>query len=332
MAIANLSTHQNFVSDRLRATQSRVIAAAGVVDVHVVIDAGPQAGAARTLRVAELTVGADESNDVILIDPKVGAAQARVTFERSMFGTLATVTAEGADIQVGDQQVMAGETLEAVKLPVALAMGSNTLTLSAENQRAPRPQRRFDEWFSRFDPILTAAVLALLVLMLWSLFSAYVLNGEARHAVSVNAPVLANASVANTDRDWITELRREVDTNGLADTLRVNDEGLGIIRVSGPVSTGKDPALRNLQSWYDSQPAAPTVIWDILRDTALDGMPQVAMIRFVSPPHVLLEDGETVQLGESMVDGWVLTQLSPEGMVLSRGAEQNILTFEELLK
>lgn len=307
------------------------MAAAGVIDVAVEISSGPQAGAKRVLRLARMTVGSGSDNDMVMIDPSVAETQVGIQFKRSMFGTLADVKSLDGPVEVGDQTIPAGQTLEAVKLPMTLKIGLNTIQIKGENHRAPRRKRNYSEWFFTFDPILTSAILALVVLMVWSVFSAYVLNRDIQHAVSVNAPVIANEHPATKQRDWPSELRREIATVGLEDTLRVTDGGAGLIKVSGLIPTGRDPALRNLQSWYDGQPSAPTVIWDIVRDTALEGMPEIAMVRFSAPPEVLLVSGATVRLGEDIVDGWSLSGLSPAGMVLSRGAEQNILAFEELL-
>ena len=332
MAIADFSTHQNFVSDRIRATRSRMLAAAGVIDVRVRIEAGLQAGAERVLRLAKMSVGSGPDNDLIMIDPAVGDTQALVWFKRSMFGTLADVRAADGPVTIGDHTIEPGETLAAVKLPMTLEMGQNKIVVRGENQRPARTKRSYSGSFFAFDPILTASILALAVLMVWSLFGAYVINGNSRHEVTVNAPQVVTAPQPVATRDWPAELQREVDAAGLGGTLSVVDDGSGLIRVAGLIPTGQDSALRNLQGWYDSQPAAPTVIWNISRDTALEGMPKVSMVRFSEPPQVLLANGATVQLGEQIVDGWVLSSLSTAGMVLSRGAEQSVLTYDELMK
>lgn len=338
MSIAGLSTHQTMMSDRLRRLRARASDIAGACHVRVSITSGVQSGMTRRLRASELSIGAGAGNDIILLDKQVSQVHAHVRLERSAFGTVADVTALDQPVSVNGDLVPPGERREAVQLPVSLQIGGTQITLDGTADGTldgtgdgAMAQTRSSRSSLRLDPVLGFTVVVFGGLLLWTLMTSQVEVNGRQHSVMVNDPVAATVLRPVAERDWTREIEDQVAATKLEKELVVAADSSQLIRISGLVPATKLPGLRDLQTWYDGQKGAPTVIWDIRRKSALSQMPPVTMVRLSQPQHVLLSDGAIVRPGETILDDWVLAEIDETGIVLARGTERTTVQYRELI-
>lgn len=335
MSIADLSTHQNFLSAALRRVTQRMYDRAGGFEIDVAIQSGLQAGARRRLQISKMLVGTGPENDLTLLDDAAENEHLELEFQRSVFGLLVDVTAKGKGVSVGGVPLDPGGRVEAVKLPLDIKIGQSEIRFdraAAKEETSGRWQ--FLERLAQFDPVILLASVVLFILILGYLTVALIPLAQRSYDFVVQEPAgLAARYVGYDDeRDWRKELIAQSDALGLSSDLSFEVTAEGLVSVSGNVPRAKIESMLELQNWYDGQPKAPAIVWDINRQSQLRNMPRVAMIRISNPAEVILNSGLAAQVGDELVDKWVVAEINETSLVLTRGTEKTVILHAELVK
>lgn len=337
MGIADLSAHQRMLAQTADGVMRRVTVAAGAVDISVKILAGVQAGAARRVKVQQLTLGSGDANDIVLLDDAVDTSHVTVEFKKSAFGVLAYVSALNAPVVANGQEVTG--RADALTLPLELRLGDSTVRFErvtgpgmpgAAKGLMQRLTQGFGTGQGR-DPILSGGMIGLGLLvglgLAWQLFT-----WQPRYVVDVNQPSDLSRVVSAQARNWQADVQAQVAAFGLSETLRVGAVQDGLIRTLGQVPPTKLDDFRALQAWYDAQPGAPTMVWDVQRRTQLAQLPNIAMVRVSPPQAVILNSGTSVLSGDVLIDGWVLAEVAETHLTVTRGSESHRIDFKAQAK
>ena len=180
---------------------------------------------------------------------------------------------------------------------------------------------------ARNDPILGIGLIALaLVLLLgigWQIFGA-----RDTFVVDVNRPAASTPDASEVKRDWQGELQSEIAARGLTENLQVGQIKDGILQMRGQVPESVLPKYRDLQAWFDGQTGAPPIVWDVSQRTRLTGLPVIGMVRISAPAAVILATGTTVNIGDTLTEGWVLEAVDQETLTLKRGLETQRVNYK----
>ena len=320
MSVADLSTHLDVLRSALHGAVARVRGVETKADVVVTVRDGLQAGSRRRLRLARMRFGAGEDGDLVLLDPGAADEHGTVRFERSVFGTLATVQAIDGPVVAGGRPCPPGQTVSGLVLPLDLRIGATTVRFAAgrgSDGAAPGFWARL-----RRDPVMTLAV-ALTVLLAVGLL-AETGRGAVGYLVSANgarADLVVEAD-APAPPDWHGAATDMVAELGLESQLAVEAMDGGMLRINGTLPPAKMVLLRDMQRWYDGQRAAPVAVWNVRRQGLLPDLPPVAAVRLSDPAELILGSGRVVGLGAVLADGWAVAEIGPEGYVLDRAGER----------
>lgn len=337
MKVADITTHVDLTKQTLGRFQRDLLNGGSIPSVEVAITNGRQSGLKRVLRSGTLVIGSGDQSDVTIMHPGVAAQHTQIELSRSMFGLVASVTANADKVLVNGEHLASGSSVSAVSLPLELSVAGTDLTIGKPASKAFRYeetlQERVESLFSRIDPVLLLTCCALFVLLMGTLLNASSLFGRQTAPILYQEPLQPlNAAVTEQpDSDWLGRLESEATELNLKAQLNMSYIAVDIIRVTGTVTDTELRNLRNLQAWYDSQTNAPTVIWDIARRVGLPEMPRIGMIRLSEPSQIVLADGKKVSLGEELSNGWLLESVSQQGLTLARGEERAIVPMQEIL-
>lgn len=337
MGIADLTTHQNFLTATIRGLTDRFFDRAGATEIDVSIKSGMQAGASRRIRQTRMLVGSGPENDLTLLDDAVKAQHLELEFQRSAFGLLVDVTATGPGIRVAGRPLEQGQKVTAMPVPLEVIVEDTVIQFDRVASKRTRPKTGILGALSSrlygLDPIILIVSLVLFGLLLGSFITSVMSSGGSRYGFTVQdrAPINA-AVVTNPNRDWQNDLTTEAFNLGLKNDLAFAQAPDGMITVTGSVPQAKSAALGQLQTWYDGQPLAPTIIWGINRQASLANMPNISMIRISEPAHVLLSSGNVASIGDELVDQWVLAEINENELVLTRGTERTVISHSEIIR
>jgi len=338
MGIADLSTHQNFLSASLRRVTQRLYDRAGGTEIEVGIKTGLQAGATRRLRLARMLVGAGPENDLTLIDDAVDQQHLILEFQRSIFGHLVDVTAKGPGVVIAGETLAVGKRADALRLPLEITIGDSRIAFDRAVTKNAQPRSIWNlpvlRSLARLDPVILLASIVLVGILLGSVIGAVMPRSGSSLSFVVQEPQPREIRVAaaTAPRNWKRDVEEQAALLSLDRELSVGLDQEGLIKVTGSVPTAKNGALRELQNWYDGQASSPLIIWDINRQTKLENMPAVSMVRISAPAEVVLASGIVAKPGDRLVDDWILTEINASDLVLTRGAERTVVAHVELVK
>lgn len=329
MAFAGVSSHQRIVAGMVGKARRVVTDAAKDTDIQVDITSGFQAGLSRKLRVSELSFGADGANDVVLLDDAATPKNVKINFFRSAFGTLADVHAADGALTVADAKLAAGETLTDQTLPLTVNVGETRIVLRRADEKVAAKTSKVKAAtyssagrFFRHDPVLVTSFAGFFV----ALFAAFVMSGPSNfsdnHYVTLNNPTAQpTAVIEKVETDWTVQVQERLVEFELADHIRIDELPSGLLRLTGRISDEDVTSVRAMQTWIDTQADMPTTLWKLKRSPKLDMVPTVSMVRLSEPAGVYLENGAEVRLGQNVIDGWTLTDVTQNEITLERDGE-----------
>jgi len=331
MGIADLSTHQNVLNASFQKAYSGLSERAGVTEVMVSLTDGIQAGQSRRICTPTLMIGSEDTNDLILLDPSVAAAHVSVTFQRSVFGTLVNVKALADGVRVDDSDLEKDAERDAMRLPVEIGIGGNTVLLDREDgKRNAKPSAKAKPERRKADPVVLYAFSTICLL-----FIGYVLlskmTPERAYAVEVTSNTETPVVSVALDAEWVAMTKAKAAAFNLENEIDISQQSDNLIYIYGRIPESKLPELRELQAWVDGQPAAPTFVWDVRRQAALRDMPQIAMVLTSEPRRLILSNGQVKPVGDTLVDDWIVSEIGETSMTVARGSEEIIITYESLL-
>ena len=335
MGIADFSAHQDIAATAFKRARDQFTESAGVADVKIRLTSGIQAGAECSMRLSKLSIGSAEGNDLVLIDNGVAAEQLEMTVKRSLFGTLIDIKALADGLSVNGRPIESGEVSESVKLPASLEIGAAAILLERPENENKNTLGKFWEAVSvtkiaRVDPIILLTLAALLVILFGAIVGSLLSWNTSPYAVVGNSRAVEGYLAEVSVRDWQVELETQVQANGLIGDLAISAPQGGIVTISGSVPEGKVGTLREVQTWYDAQPNAPTVIWDVLRQADLRNLPSIMLVSLDEAPTLLLSSGASVGLDDTIVDDWIVKTIGETSMMLNRGSENVTVAYEDL--
>jgi hypothetical protein len=304
--------------------------------LELAVVSGIHNGVVITLACAEYAVGSASASDIVLRDPGVAAEHARLRVERGVV----CVEATGGDVAVGQTFVQKGQGCR-VREPVDITLGEARLRLSP----AQRGMLGTDEVTSGLElhkfivgrPRALVGAVTCLVLAV----SIVVARGVVRTA---RTPAESPTRIALTDR---TEIPQSIKTEeqsaptvehamrDLTDHLaRANIHMLhistvdGRLVVTGNLNRQEATAWTAIQQWFDQTYGDFVLTANV---TIGDGKDtpnfQIQAVWYGDQPYVIGSDGERYYQGSVLDNGWVITEVDEDRLLLTKGNETLVVTY-----
>lgn len=329
MALASLASHGHVVRGAADRITQWGRSAVGVTHVTVDLIDGVQAGLHRDMKLASMTIGAAEGSEICLLDEDVAPTHAKVRFEKSAFGVLAEVEALDRGVHVDGHSLGKGQSISAVTLPFELKVA--TARLEFRRPGAAMATGRVGHFLSNFDPLLGLAFVVLFITLIGGFFWDLLAHRDP-FVVGTNRVSQTEVERPLTKAEWMDSLQGQLEGLGLSGVLTVREMPDQILALRGMVPETQLAAYRELQGWYEAQPGAPSLVWNVDKSPKLNRLPNIGLVRFSDPPAVVLTSGAVIALGEEITDDWVLADVSETALTLRRGVDTQMVDFRAVME
>ncbi len=285
------------------------------------VEAGTHAGATVTSSRATLTVGAALDNDVVLIGDNLAQHHGRLGLADSWPPRVRLEALDGPVEIPGGRMLQQGHVID---LPLPLSFRMGTAECSVSGRREPAS-------LMRKSAPLAALVLALLIVPpvlsgLFSgvsgLFSSSPVPGPAVTTTNGSSPT----DPAATQR-WQEQLTNRLRMAGLAGQVSIERGGGGNIVAVGEVDETATEKWRDVLKWYDAQGSGPLLVNNVVRTGGQTALPGIRTVWLDANPQVVLANGQSAGVGETITGGWKIEAIERAGIVLSREGRTARITF-----
>lgn len=313
MTVPSHATYTNLMQARMwRAAQRVSFGEEEGQDIRLTVLSGLHKGSETYLTGGIGTIGAEPSDDVMLVDDDAVGPQVHLTATSSLLGTILRVSSKRQDLKVEGSPLRDGETW--TRLPCTLSFGEIEIELCDPPDAPPGLDllRGGSVW------VLAIAIMA----------AAYMLAPTRPPLWQVAAPaepvVMAASEVLP---DPVTLVSEKLAAANLADHLTVSHAGNGAVMVSGSLPKTLMRDWRVLRMQHDSEASGVGIMSKVRPMRDLVELPAIAAVRFGADPSLLMGNGETLHPGGKLPDGWVISKIEQDGVMLSRRGERLKVNF-----
>ena len=292
---------------------------------------GLHSGVSLSLEDGDYTIGSKAESDIVLRDKGVAAQHVVVCVE----GSRIRVEAIGGDLQIGDNDILAGHGYR-LRLPAVLTIGDASLHLSRDDDQ-PGIAKRLPETAKMAAKIIAAQRPAVLAAGVLGCAFALTLLVYAFQSSPTNETI-TQISVTNDSMGPATGVPDEAvakaqaqlqDKLGAAgiDTIRVTSNGAHIT-ADGRIQASRASEWTAIQRWFD-QNFAPKILLaaNVVTDqTVMQPAFRVQAVFYGERPYII-ESNIRYHEGAIMENGWILQKIGEKGVTLRRGEETLTLTF-----
>ncbi len=319
--LADVSTHLDWLKGVFRRKAAVLTVAGGRVSTLLSVETGLMRGMHQSYASDTLSVGSGIGCDIVLMDESVLPHHMTFHMRRSAFGVLVEILAQGP-VTIGTMTLDAKQTSGVQRLPQTLTVGDVRMTLAHAQMPEAMPRRA--------QPVRTAGIVGI-VSLVFALALATPLVQVSRSPEQRNVRIAHQETATPqarlaVDRAFRTSVEAELARLQLKDSVNVNTAG-GLLSINGRIPAAKWTAWRSFTHWYDQQAGAPVLVQDVARATELASLKSVAAIRLSDPAEIRFVDGEVRKIGEVVDDNWVISSISADGIVLTRGEDSTEITF-----
>ncbi len=294
----------------------------GSLDPELMVEQGPHQGARIALPAGCYSVGSALSNDVVLLDPRLASHHFTVDVgPDSVFltansgpihvrgrrralrpGAAATRCTRTIHFKAGDTSFL----LSLPTLPLSCSPGRRRVTLSATGAAA----------FAAFVLLFTFA----------SATDGAVVQPFLSKSVVAEAMLAVPAQPLPTARDVVAETQAHLKMAQL-DTVTMTKGPDGALILSGTISPAQEATLRNMQHWFDGAFGARMLLLDQVRVAAEKPPLAVQAAWTGTEPYIIDGSGQKLFLGARLADGWTVLAITPDTVLLQRGARSLAVHF-----
>lgn len=295
--------------------------------VRLVVEDGLHAGAKATIKSGSFTLGSNEKSDVVLLADDLAAHHAHITLMNPWTGRL-RIEAQDQPIRTIEGQVVENGRFIDLTLPAQFQAGKAEFRVESVQD------------ISRVKKIgIIGGVLLLCALILPSItgFLSYrpeamMLDAPATPSIFGNAGVNQPASV-QPGRDgmsldqWRGTLQEKLAQAALVGQVGIEKGNTGNLVAVGTVEPQSLDKWRDVLKWYDSQNGAPLLVNNVTRGDVAVQIPTFRAVWVDAKPQVVLTNGQTASVGDTIAGGWKIESIDSSGVLLTREGRTTRVAF-----
>ena len=282
----------------------------------LVVEKGMHAGATTSTRAGALTIGSALDNDVVLISDQLVAQHARLSIGDAWRGLL-RIEAKGGPIRTADGRIVdKGRHVDLTMPAVFQAGGAEFRVEAAHDLKKARKLA------------LPALILAGFALLLPSI--AGVVTGLFRAPAALIASIPDGSAIgvaAPTAEKAVEMLRGRLREQGLTGQVTIERGSSGNIVATGVVEPQNLDKWRETIRWFDAQGGGPLLLNNVTRADQPTLLPAFRAVWLDAKPQVVLLNGQTATVGDTISGGWKIEAIEPGGVVISRDGRTSKIAF-----
>lgn len=285
----------------------------GGLTLHV--NKGSHRGARFPARNGRLSVGSGLDNEAVLLADNLAPAHFTLNLIDSWRGVL-RVEAKDQAIRTRDgKSVDAGRYID-LKMPAHFQAGDAEFEVVAPKDTAKI--RKFAL------PVIALLALAILLPSLVSLIS-----GPFRHVPTLPSPLELTAPLtdAGSLEKWQEQLREKVREATLGGQVMIERGPTGNLVAVGSVDPASLEKWRDVLKWYDALGNGPLLVNNVSKGEANAVLPNFRAVWVDSRPQVVLSNGQSAGIGDTIPGGWKIEAIDNSGVLLSRDGRISKVAF-----
>jgi len=322
---ADFKLHQGAFLSRFRRFTRKMVPTRRAARIKISVVDGMQRGAAHSIETNSLSIGSDESCDLILIDSGIAPRHVELNFERSLFGELFSVRTNETDVSVGGTPLVPGVPSPFEVMPTDVVMGDVRIQLFENNHRDTVETTRVGSFLDRAFRVGIVVIIALT--LFWATGEYYYLTAKDSYQLALTDTEPEVLAEGIDQEALITQFRQQLKEKRLAEYLDVTSNADGTMMVEGMIPSYMAGTWRQTVSWYDGNTQGSLMIARVSEMPGLVDFPPIAAIRLNEPAHVLFSNGRQAQKGSVVGGGWRINEISADGLELERWGETVTLSF-----
>ncbi len=275
--------------------------------VQVEILGGLHKGSDVVLQKNTISIGNQETDDIMLLDPKAAVGQVTIIAESTLFGPMIRVTTAREDVSINDDAITPDSDRQTFRAPCHLMIGEIPMSLNAETTAERKGLR----------PAEMGAILALSWVGILGI--GFALNwGQPAETdfefarvpqVEPVVPVAAPAPIS------VTTMLQEA---GLTPYLSVVEKSEDAIAVVGMLPVDMKQNWLSVRRQIDVSNDQRVVFSEFQEVPSMPTIPAIALVRLGDTPSVIFADERVAQIGDSLADDWILKDITRAGLILNR--------------
>jgi hypothetical protein len=328
LPFADVQTHANVVTSKLRKGISVNSFLSGRVDFHLQITGGLLDATTANLCGKHFQIGSDFDADINLLDDHIDPQHCEFFIQPSVFGPVGAIRALGQNVVVDGQALVPGTTSDFQALPVALAIGEVSVVFETRSNE-PRLIKVNVRKRKRFAAIAAAVLVLAIAFIQFTDVALYDFQIELqdRNTAAIDPAEIKNALVARTNDVLITATAK-LNELGLGEFVRIEEFSAGSLRASGTLRSDKQRDWHAFQIWYDMA-NNPVLISSVSVAPDFNDFPPIASIKMTAPRRLNLTSGRRIVVGDVVSEGLILESIEDGFLRLSRNGEEIRMAFAE---
>jgi len=296
--------------------------------VRLVVEEGLHAGAKTTIKSGSFSLGSNEKSDVVLLADELAAHHAHITLLNPWTGRL-RVEAQDQPIRTIEGQVVENGRYIDLTLPAKFQAGKAEFRVESVQD------------MSRIKKIgVIAGAIALAALVLPSITSFFTYRPEAMMMDVAPAPssIFGNTGLGRQTTtqpvkdslsldQWRGNLQDKLGAAGLIGQVSIEKGSTGNLVAVGTVEPQSLEKWRDVIKWYDSQSGAPMLVNNVTRGDVAVQIPTFRAIWVDAKPQVVLTNGQTANVGDTISGGWKIESIDSNGVLLTREGRSTRVAF-----
>lgn len=323
---ASMSAQFQAVLEAARSRISNRMPFSSAPSIVISVCCGLHEGSSKKLAKSTVTIGSEDSDDIVLLDTQIMPAHVTISSLHSLFGPVVYLAATGGPIKLGDQKISDGASSRLLRLPTEAVLGDEVrIRIAAASYVREKPQT----WLARTERSAWNAV-AMVALTTFALVASSQFWGS-RYVVHV-APRTVDQDQQQSAAVDVVTIEKKLSELGLENDLKVSALSDGIIKLSGRLAPGQMAQWQELRTWYDSVAQGRPMLTSLNVSSAPPELPPIAIVQLHEPRMLILANGNAIKPGSQIANGWRLVTITQDGIDISRGAESQKIAFAEPAK
>jgi hypothetical protein len=271
------------------------------------VDRGMHAGAVHVSPNARLKIGAHADNDIVLIGDALAPHHMQLVVKDPWRGII-RLEAHDQPVDLPDgRRIETGHFIDA-PLPLRFRLGGAECSL--ESVRKIGAFRVY---------ALPAAGLLAAAILLPSFASLFASSGERFSPPASVTTTSANLGTMPADiAVWQEKLNDHLRQAGLSGQVSLERGSTGNIVAFGAIEDASLAKWRDVLKWYDSLGGGPLLINNVTRGAVPINLPAIKTVWLDTNPQVVLQNGQSIGVGDLAPGGWKIEAIDPTGVLFSR--------------
>lgn len=273
---------------------------------------GAQTGSMSIVESNSFTIGSSLDDEIFLVD---GDGVVTVDIRRTPIGTFVALTTDRDDVKFGTMLIK--KKSDPIRLPCILSIAKTDIALSKAAESFK------DDILLERRPHLQLVILGLFTLLSASLlFVQY----QSKNS-SISRGNVVDVSSVRSNPTPMSRVGALLDDSRFRSRVVLTQLDNATFSLSGTVPQHEQAAWQEFREELDRALIGYSLVSNVQVTPPLTNLPAVSIVVSSPNPFVVLSGGRKVAIGDTFIDGWILTEINETELIVARNGYKTALTY-----